>query len=100
MNEEKDIKEPKYEKVTVPPKMNKEKKDKTTEDYFKGGLLVLIGIIIAISALQFYFTVDNIIYTWFEYQYVPIIKAFYNLAVIIIGLYILKSYVLNKKEKK
>jgi hypothetical protein len=101
MNEEKETKETKDENIIVPPKVStKEKKDTTVEDYFKGGLFVLLGIIITISALKFYFTVDNIIYTWFKHEYVPIIQAFYNLIVIVVSLYILKSYVLKKKEKK
>lgn len=97
MSEEKETKETKEEKTIVAPKVNtKEKKDATVEDYFKGGLFVLLGIIIAIAALQFYFTVDSIIYTWFKHEYVPIIKALYNLTVIVVSLYILKNYVLTQ----
>lgn len=99
MNEVKESKVAKEEKAIVAPKVNTEKKkDTTVEDYFKGGMFVLLGIIIAIAALQFYFTVDSIIYTWFKYEYVPIIKALYNLTVIVVSLYILKAYIL-KKEK-
>ncbi|SFM69343.1 hypothetical protein [Methanolobus profundi] len=103
MNDEKDIGETKDEQVTVPPKVDakseKEKKERTNEDYFRSGMLLLVGIIIALSTLQLYFSVDNIITTWFEYQYRPIFRSVYYLFVIGIGLFILKRYLLVKEKK-
>ncbi len=96
MNEGKDVKETKEEKITFAPKSGR--KERSHEDYFKGGMLLLVAVIIAISAFQLYFIINDVIYTWFKSQYVPIIRAFYNLAVIIIGLWVLKGYIL-KKEK-
>ncbi|WP_342303864.1 hypothetical protein [Methanolobus sp. ZRKC5] len=99
MNEEKEIKDTTGEKLTfTSADKKKEKKERTQEEYFRGGMLLLVGIIIAIASFQFYFIVNDVIYTWFKSQYVPLVRAFYNLAVIGIGLYILKAYIL-KKEK-
>ncbi|WP_340820123.1 hypothetical protein [Methanolobus sp. WCC4] len=104
MNDEKNIGETKEEEeVTVPPetdtKPEKEKKERTSEDYFKSGMLLLVGIVIALSTLQLYFSVDEIIYTWFEYQYRPIFRSLYYLFVIGIGIIILKRYLLTKEKK-
>ena len=103
MNDEKNIGETKDEEVAVPPKVKttikKEKKERTNEDYFKSGMLLLVGIVIALSTLQLYFSVDEIIYTWFEYQYRPIFRSVYYLFVIGIGLFILKRYLLVKEKK-
>ncbi|MDY0385894.1 MAG: hypothetical protein RBT65_01930 [Methanolobus sp.] len=96
MNEVKEDKKINEEKMTF-TSANK-KKERTQEEYFKGGMLLLVGIIIAIASFQFYFIVNDVIYTWFKSQYVPLVRAFYNLAVIAIGLYILKAYIM-KKEK-
>jgi uncharacterized membrane protein YidH (DUF202 family) len=96
MNDEKTIEETKDEKLTVPPKV---KKERSNEDYFRSGMLALVGIIIALATLQLYFSVDNIIGTWFEYQYRPIFRSLYYVLVIVIGLFILNRYLLTKEKK-
>jgi len=35
------------------PVKTKERKEPTMEDYFRGGLFILVGLLLAISALQF-----------------------------------------------
>ncbi|MBP1909673.1 hypothetical protein [Methanolobus bombayensis] len=100
MSEENESVQVKEEKVSFAPKTEKkEKKEKTAEDHFRNGMLALVGIIIAIATLQLYFSVDEIIYTWFEYQYRPIFRSVYYLTVIIAGLFVLNRFFL-KKEKK
>ncbi|WP_407355074.1 hypothetical protein [Methanolobus sp. WCC5] len=99
MNAEKDDSEMKDEKTSLSSKHNiKEKKERSGEDYFKGGMLLLVGIIVSIAAFQLYFIVNEVIYTWFKPQYVPLVMASYNLGVIVVGLWVLKGYIL-KKEK-
>ena len=75
----------------------KEKKEPTMEDYFRAGLFILVGLLLAISVLQFVGSVDQIIYTWFESEYIPIIKAVFDLAVVVFCLYVLKFHLLKKK---
>lgn len=99
MSEENESVEVKEEIVSFAPKTKKEKKEKTAEDYFRNAMLALVGIVIAIATLQLYFSVDEIIYTWFEYQYRPIFRSVYYLLVIITGLFVLNRFFM-KKEKK
>ncbi|MDK2948750.1 MAG: hypothetical protein PWQ63_1910 [Methanolobus sp.] len=99
MNEENESVEVNEEIVSFAPKREKkEKKEKTAEDHFRNGMLALVGIIIAIATLQLYFSVGEIISTWFEYQYRPIFRSLYYLVVIIAGLFVLNRFFL-KKEK-
>lgn len=75
----------------------KEKKEPSIEDYFRGGLFVLVVLLLAISSLQFVGAVDQVIYTWFESQYIPVIRAMFNLAVIVFCLYVIKYHLMKKK---
>jgi len=75
----------------------KEKKASSIEDYFRIGLFVLVSLLLAISSLQFYSSVHDVIYTWFESEYVPMIRAAFNLAVVVFCLYIIKFHLMKKK---
>jgi hypothetical protein len=100
MSEDNENVEVKEERVSFVPKTaKKEKKEKTAEDHFRNGMLALVGIIIALATLQLYFSVSEIISTWFEYQYRPIFKSLYYLFVVLAGLFVLNRFFL-KKEKK
>jgi len=79
------------------PVKAKERKEASMEDYFRAGLLILVGLLLAISVLQFIGSVDQVIYTWFESEYIPIIRAVFNLAVVVFCLYIIKFYLMKKK---
>jgi len=79
------------------PLKAKEKKEPSMEDYFRGGLFILVSLLLAISVLQFIGSVDQVIYTWFESEYIPIIKAVFDLAVVVFCLYVLKFQLLKKK---
>lgn len=85
-------------KVQAPvPVKAKEKKESSMEDYFRAGLFILVGLLLAISVLQFIGSVDEVIYTWFEPEYIPIIRAGFNLAVVIFCLYVIKFHIMKKK---
>lgn len=99
MTENNESVEVKEDKVSFAPETKKDIKEKTAEDYFRNGMLALVGIVIAIATLQLYFSVDEIIYTWFEYQYRPIFRSVYYMLVIIAGLFVLNRFFM-KKEKK
>jgi hypothetical protein len=79
------------------PVKAKEKKEPTMEDYFRGGLFVLVVLLLAISSLQFVGSVNQVIYTWFESEYIPISRAVFNLAMVVFCLYVIKYYLLKKK---
>jgi hypothetical protein len=70
-----------------------------TEDmnnYFKKGLFILVGIFIIIAAFGLYFSINNIIDRWVEYQYVPLAQTIYYIFVIALGLYLMRIYILKK----
>lgn len=75
----------------------KEKKESSMEDYFRAGLFILVGLLLAISVLQFIGSVDEVIYTWFEPEYIPIIRAVFNLSVVVFCLYVIKFHLMKKK---
>ena len=85
-----------HEQPITPVKV-KEKKASSIEDYFRIGLFVLVALLLAISSLQFYSSVHDAIYTWFESEYVPIIRAVFNLAVVVFCLYVIKFHLMKKK---
>jgi hypothetical protein len=54
---------------------------------------ILIGFFVLIAAFQLYFTIQELIRTWFSDQFVPIISAAYYLAVIIVGVWLIREYI-------
>jgi hypothetical protein len=71
-----------------------------TEDldsYFKKGLFVLVNVFIVLAAFGLYFSVNDIIDRWVEYQYVPLVQTIYYVAVIALGLYLMKIYILKNR---
>ncbi|MBC7086712.1 MAG: hypothetical protein H5T43_10235 [Methanomethylovorans sp.] len=75
----------------------KEKKAHSIEDYFRGSLFALVALLLVISSLQFYDSVNDVISTWFELEYIPIIRAVFNLTIVIFCVYVIKFYLLKKK---
>ncbi len=67
------------------------------DSYFKKGLFILVNIFIVLAAFGLYFSVNDIIDRWVEYQYVPLVQTIYYIAVIALGLYLMKIYVLKNK---
>lgn len=75
------------------------KRRKTWDDldsYFKKGLFILVSIFIVLAAFGLYFSVNNIIDMWVEDQYVPMVQTVYYIAVIALGIYLMKSYLLKR----
>lgn len=66
------------------------------DSYFKKGLFVLVSIFIVLAAFGLYFSVNNIIDMWVEDQYVPMVQTIYYIAVIALGIYLMKSYLLKR----
>jgi hypothetical protein len=53
-------------------------------------------LLLLVTTFQLYFSVEQIIDTWFEYQYVPIFKAVYCFLVLLVSLYIIRLYILKR----
>lgn len=67
-------------------------KEKKTGNDWLGLAYVLIGIFILIAALQLYFTIQDLIRTWFSDQFVPVVLAIYYIIIIAIGVWLIRDY--------
>jgi hypothetical protein len=63
---------------------------------FKKGILLIAMLLLLVTTFQLYFSIEQIIDTWFEYQYVPIFKAVYCFLILLVSLYIIKLYILKR----
>ena len=64
--------------------------------YFKKGLYILVGIFIVLASFGLYFSINSFIDRWVEYEYVPLAQTVYYIAIIALGLYLMKIYILKK----
>jgi hypothetical protein len=63
---------------------------------FKKGVLFIAMLLLLVTTFQLYFSIGQIIDTWFEYQYVPIFKTIYFFLVLLVSLYIIRLYILKR----
>ena len=68
----------------------------TLEELFKKGVFIIAMLLLFVATFQLYFSMENIIRTWLEYEYVSIFRAFYNLGVILICIYLIRSYIVKR----
>ncbi|MDD3043283.1 MAG: hypothetical protein PHV51_01615 [Methanosarcinaceae archaeon] len=71
-------------------------KNQGLENNFKSGILLIAMLILLMATFQLYFSIERIIQVWFEYQYIPIFKAVYNFFVLLVGLYIIRLYIIKR----
>jgi hypothetical protein len=74
--------------ATVPK--NPEKK--SGNDWL-GFVYIIISLFVLIAAFQLYFVIQELIRTWISDQFVPIVSAVYYLAVIVVGVWLLRDYI-------
>jgi hypothetical protein len=72
------------------------KEKKTLNGYFRQGSFVILMLLILVASFQFYFAVNDAIYTWIEYEYVSLVRALYNLSVLAVCLYLVIRYYVGK----
>jgi hypothetical protein len=77
------------------PEIEKEKTSDLGEN-FKKGVLFIVMLLLLVTTFQLYFSIQQIIDTWFEYQYVPIFKAVYCFLVLLVSLYIIRLYIIKR----
>ena len=68
----------------------------TMEEYFKRGVFIIAMLLLFVATFQLYFSMESIIRTWLEYEYVSIFRAFYNLGVLLVCVYLIKLYIVKK----
>jgi len=76
--------EPKAEKVS------------DLRENFKKGILLISMLLLLVATFQLYFSIEQIIEIWFEYQYIPIFRAVYNFLILIASLYIIRLYIVKR----
>ncbi|MCQ6961767.1 hypothetical protein PV02_00290 [Methanolobus chelungpuianus] len=77
--------------------MNEEKKKTTPEEYFRWSVFGIAMLLLFMAAFQLYFSMQEVIRTWFEWQYVSLFKSVYNLVIIVLCIYIIRLYVFRKQ---
>ena len=63
---------------------------------FKKGVFLIAMLLSFVATFQLYFSIEQIIEMWFEYQYTPIFRAVYNFIVLIVSLYIIRLYIVRR----
>ena len=71
--------------------------DSDLERYFRTGLFAIVMCLMLIATFHFYFSVQDVIGTWFLYQYQPIFKAIFSLIVIVLCTYLLRFYIISHR---
>jgi len=82
----------------LPPSENTMTKDPKPAEKKSGNDLlglayVVIGIFVLIAAFQLYFTIQGLITTWFSDQFVPLVSAVYYIAVIVVGVWLIREHI-------
>jgi hypothetical protein len=66
------------------------------EGHFKKGLFIIGMLLLFVATFQFYFAMHDIIRIWFEYRYIPMFEAAYNLLIMVICLYFIRLYLVKR----
>ena len=67
--------------------------EKKSGNDWLGLVYIIVGIFVLIATFQLYFTIQELIRTWISDQFVPIASAVYYLAVIVVGVWLLRDYI-------
>jgi hypothetical protein len=77
--------------------IDEEKKKATPEEYFRWGVFGITMLLLITAAFQLYFSMQETINTWFEWQYVSLFKSVYNLLIIVVCVYVIRLYIFRKQ---
>ncbi|HIE32088.1 MAG TPA: hypothetical protein EYP67_06890 [Methanosarcinales archaeon] len=67
------------------------------ESKFRTGLFIIAMILTLIATLHFYFSAQDAIHTWFEWQYAPIFSAVFSFAVIVACIGLTWFYIISRR---
>jgi len=65
---------------------------KITSSEWIAALYAIVLLIVFIATLQLYFTIQDVIRTWFSDQFVPLVSGIYYIAIIATGLWLFREY--------
>lgn len=66
------------------------------EAYFRGAAFVVLLVLGAVAAFRLYFALERAILTWLRPQYVPLAQAGFSIAMLVIVLWLLRSWVIAR----
>ncbi|MBN2109938.1 MAG: hypothetical protein JW705_02470 [Methanosarcinaceae archaeon] len=72
-------------------------KKRTPEEYFRWSVFGITVFLIFMATIQLYFSMEDVIRTWFEWQYVSLFRSIYNIVIIVLCIYIIKLFVFRKQ---
>ncbi len=70
--------------------------DNNLESKFRTGMFVIVMFLILVATLHFYFSVQDVIGTWFEYQYESIFRAIFSFFVIVVCIYLIRFHIVSR----
>ena len=82
----------------IPPAGTPVTKDPKTAEKKPGSdwlpvVYMIIALFVLIAAFQLYFTIQDLIRTWISDQFVPVFSAVYYVAIIVIGVWLIRGYI-------
>jgi hypothetical protein len=82
----------------IPPTGGPVIKDQKTGEKKPGSdwlsiVYIIIALFVLIATFQLYFTIQELISTWISDQFVPIVSAVYYIAVIVVGVWLIRDYI-------
>ncbi|MCD4846274.1 MAG: hypothetical protein K8R25_17490 [Methanosarcinales archaeon] len=67
------------------------------ESTFRTGLLFIVMFLMLIATLYFFFSVQDVIDTWFEHEYSPIFSAIFSFIVIVVCIYLTRFFIISRR---
>ncbi|MEA1894960.1 MAG: hypothetical protein U9N36_07140 [Euryarchaeota archaeon] len=67
------------------------------EGKFRTGLFVIAMFLTLIATLHFYFSVQDMLSTWFVHPYKPIASAVFSFFVIVVCIYLTRFYIIPRR---
>ncbi len=66
------------------------------EDYFYIGIFLIAMLFALLSIIKVYFSIEQLIGTWFNYRYQPIFQALFGISVLAICVYLIRERLIKK----
>jgi len=70
--------------------------DNNLDSRFKTGMLVIAMFLMLVATLHFYFSVQDVIGTWFKDQYTSIFRAIFSFVVIVVCIYLIRFHIISR----
>ncbi len=68
------------------------------EDYFYFGIFLIAMLFALLAIFKLYFSIEELIRTWFNYRYQPIFQALFGISVLAICIYLIRERLIKTKQ--